>query len=309
MNAATQTVIPPADRLKESGVAFSLAALLPLVVSVLLSVVVAIAGEGATASVWYRYLAYLLPQLCFAAAAAVYIRRTRHPFAELYQSAKPRYFVLAVLLQFGLLFSLGELNTLFISFLEKLGYTSSASVLPPLEGGWLALTLLVVALLPAVFEETLFRGILARNMQGAGWGTAVTILVSGALFSLFHGRPEQTIYQFLCGCCFALIAVRAGSILPTVLSHLINNAAILILTATGYQTEGGWTMPQGWHIGLIAAACAALAAVLLFLLLDKSNAQKGGVRDGKQFFLGAGVGILVCAVLWISNLVTGLTGV
>ena len=68
-------------------------------------------------------------------------------------------------------------------------------------------------------------------------------------------------------------------------------------------------MPQGWHIGLIAAACAALAAVLLFLLLDKSNAQKGGVRDGKQFFLGAGVGILVCAVLWISNLVTGLTGV
>lgn len=305
MNAAAQTIIPPADRLKESGVAFSLAALLPLVVSVLLSVVVAIAGEGATASVWYRYLAYLLPQLCFAAAAAVYIRRTRHPFAELYQSAKPRYFVLAVLLQFGLLFSLGELNTLFISFLEKLGYTSSASVLPPLEGGWLALTLLVVALLPAVFEETLFRGILARNMQGAGWGTAVTILLSGALFSLFHGRPEQTIYQFLCGCCFALIAVRAGSILPTVLSHLINNAAILILSACGIDTFEGTL-----KIVLISVGAVLLVGTLTYLIFfDKKTNRRGGAPRAGVFFLAAAVGILICIVQWVSMLITGFTHV
>ena len=305
MNAATQTVIPPADRLKESGVAFSLAALLPLVVSVLLSVVVAIAGEGATASVWYRYLAYLLPQLCFAAAAAVYIRRTRHPFEELYQSAKPRYFVLAVLMQFGLLFSLGELNTLFISFLEKLGYTSSASVLPPLEGGWLVLTLLVVALLPAVFEETLFRGILARNMQGAGWGTAVTILLSGALFSLFHGRPEQTIYQFLCGCCFALIAVRSGSILPTVLSHLINNAAILILSACGIDTFEGTL-----KIVLISVGAVLLVGTLTYLIFfDKKTNRRGGAPRAGVFFLAAAVGILICIVQWVSMLITGFVHV
>ena len=305
MNAATQTVIPPADRLKESGVAFSLAALLPLVVSVLLSVVVAIAGEGATASVWYRYLAYLLPQLCFAAAAAVYIRRTRHPFAEMYRGAKPQYYLIAVLMQFGLLFSLGELNTLFISFLEKLGYTSSASVLPPLEGGWLALTLLVVALLPAVFEETLFRGILARNMQGAGWGTTVTILVSGALFSLFHGRPEQTIYQFLCGCCFALIAVRSGSILPTVLSHLINNAAILILSACGIDTFEGTL-----KIVLISVGAVLLVGTLTYLIFfDKKTNRRGGAPRAGVFFLAAAVGILICIVQWVSMLVTGFTHV
>ena len=305
MNAATQTVIPPADRLKESGVAFSLAALLPLVVSVLLSVVVAIAGEGATASVWYRYLAYLLPQLCFAAAAAVYIRRTRHPFAEMYRGAKPQYYLIAVLMQFGLLFSLGELNTLFISFLEKLGYTSSASVLPPLEGGWLALTLLVVALLPAVFEETLFRGILARNMQGAGWGTAVTILLSGALFSLFHGRPEQTIYQFLCGCCFALIAVRSGSILPTVLSHLINNAAILILSACGIDTFEGTL-----KIVLISVGAVLLVGTLTYLIFfDKKTNRRGGAPRAGVFFLAAAVGILICIVQWVSMLITGFVHV
>ena len=305
MNEVTESVLPPADRLKESGIAFSLSALLPLVVSVLLSVVVIAAGERAQNSVWYRYLAYLLPQLCFAAAAAVYIRRTRHPFTEMYRGAKPRYYLLAVLMQFGLLFSLGELNTLFINWLEKLGYTSQASALPPLDGGWIVLTLFVVALLPAVFEETIFRGILARNMQGAGWGTAVTILLSGALFSLFHGRPEQTVYQFLCGCCFALIAVRAGSVLPTVLSHFLNNAAILILSACGIDTFTG-----SLRIVLISAGAAVLAGTLVYLIFfDKKTNKKGGAPRAGVFFLAAAVGILICAVQWVSMLVTGFVNV
>ena len=301
MNEVTEHILPPPDRLKESGITFSLAALLPVLFSLVLSLFAAAAGEGYEQAAWYRYLVYLLPQLCFSAAAAVYFRRSRHPFPAMYRGAKWHYYLIAVLMQFGLLFSLGELNTLFLSWLETLGYTSSAGSLPPLGGGWIVLTLFVVALLPAVFEETLFRGILARNMHDAGWGTAVTVLLSGALFSLFHGRPEQTIYQFLCGCCFALIAVRSGSVLPTVLSHFLNNALILVLSALGLETFSGVL-----SVVLIAIGAVFLAGSLVFLIFfDKKTNRKGGAPRAGVFFLAAAVGLIICAVQWASMLFLG----
>lgn len=305
MNEVIEHILPPPDRLKESGITFSLAALLPVLFSLVLSLFAAAAGEGYEQAAWYRYLVYLLPQLCFAAAAAVYFRRSRHPFPAMYRGAKWYYYLIAVLMQFGLLFSLGELNTLFLSWLEALGYTSSAGSLPPLEGGWLVLTLFVVALLPAVFEETLFRGILARNMHDAGWGTAVTVLLSGALFSLFHGRPEQTIYQFLCGCCFALIAVRSGSVLPTVLSHFLNNALILVLSAFGLDA---FTGTPRLVLTVLSALC--LAGTLIFLIFfDRKRGRKGGAPRAGVFFLAAAVGIVICAVQWVSMLLLGFVHV
>ena len=250
-----------------------------------------------------------MPQICFAAAALIFFRRSKVPVRTVYCGGKAKYFVLALLLQFGLLFSLSELNTLFLDWLSSLGYENPSSALPPLSGWNLLPAILIIALLPALFEETLFRGILVGRMQASGWGTIATVCISGALFALYHGSPAQTIYQFFCGASFALLALRAGSVLPTAVAHLCNNAVILILTSTGYEVEGGWTMPQAWRIGLCVAAAVVLVGVLVYLIFfDKSGAQKGGIRDGKRFFLGAGVGIAVCAVLWISNLVTGFVG-
>ena len=138
-------------------------------------------------------------------------------------------------------------------------------------------------------------------MHGAGWGTWVTVLVSGAMFSLFHGRPEQTIYQFLCGCCFALIAVRSGSVLPTVLSHFINNAAILVLSAFGIDTFTGTL-----KIVLVSVGAAVLAGSLVFLIFfDKKTNRKGGAPRAGVFFLAAAVGLIICAVQWASMLFLG----
>ena len=293
--------------LTEAGVAYSVGAALPVLLSLLVGVIAALAaGKAYADTVWYRFLAYLLPQVCFAATALIFFRRSKVKPTEFYCGCKWQYFLIAVLMQFGLMFSLSELNDLFIGFLEQFGYTNPVSVLPPLDGWYLLPALLIIALLPAIFEETLFRGILVGRMRASGWGTAVTVVISGALFSLYHGNPAQTIYQFLCGMCFALIAVRAGSILPSMLAHFCNNAVIILLTSSGYGAEDGWTMPFGWHIGLIVSSAVCLAASLGYLIFfDRSNARKGGIADGKKFFFGAAVGIAVCAVQWVAVLVSG----
>ncbi len=288
--------------LSMAGASFSLAAIIPVLVSLIFMLVLSLAaGEGVANSDWYKYFSFLVPPVCIAGVSVFFFRKTKVPPREIYAPCKWYWFVVALVLQFGVLFSLSELNEYFVHLLELIGYTrtNEADMLPTL-GGWNLLpALLVIAVLPALFEETLFRGILVGRMQRSGWGTWCIALVSGALFSLFHTNPEQTVYQFVCGVCFALVALRAGSALPTIVAHFANNALILVLTSCGY---GNFTaLPHAAYLALIILSAVCLAGAALFLILfERKKNVRGKAPDGKKFFLMASFGIAVCALEWLT---------
>ncbi len=288
----------------EAGLNYSLAAVLPVLLSVLVvSAFRAIFGEDYASSNAYLYAAYLIPQLCFAVAALLFFRRSKTPFRAVYRLAKPRYFVLAALLAFGL-FSLSGLNSLFLELLGKLGYHASMDSRIPEVGGWYLLpALLIIALLPAVFEETIFRGIQLHALKEEGWGTAASVFLSGLLFALFHGNPEQTLYQFVCGVTYGLLAVRSESVLPTMLAHFLNNAVVLILLSAGLPD-----FPVAAKPYLYATAGAVLAGVLVWLIFfERKKNVRGTARNKLQFFGAAAVGIVVCLVEWVGMLVVGFS--
>ena len=305
--------------LGEAGIGFSAGAALIILVTALFSLVVgasvkfpiaidAVTGEKYTVYPdWYLYCNFLLPQLCLFGAALIYFLRTKEPVRVLTKGCKWYYFPLAIALQLGLMFPLSELNDLFIKGLEALGYHSSGVTVPSL-GGWNLLpAILVIAVLPAIFEETLFRGMLSRNMHASGWGLVQTVFIAGALFSLYHGNPEQTLYQFASGVCLTFVAVKAGSIFPTMLAHFLNNALILVFEATGYGSA--WGMSFGVFIAVIVVSSLLFLGALTFLIFfDKRNNQRGKVVNGKRFFFSAAAGIGICAIEWIVQLVMGIKG-
>lgn len=287
--------------LREAGMSYSVSAVLPVILSLFVVFIAQAAGEGYEQSQWYIYLSFLLPQICFAAAACVYFVRSKAPLRSVFGGCQWQYFLIAIVLQFGLL-SLSELNGLFLEFLALFGYEQSAISLPDLTGWNLLPAMLVVAVLPAVLEETVFRGIIAGNFRRSGWGTAATVLISGAMFSLFHTNPAQTVYQFVCGVCFALVALRCGSILPTVVSHFLNNALVLALSAAGCSD-----FPDPVKLPLYIVSGVCLAASLAYLIFfDKNNRGGKGMKGWRLFFLGAAVGLILCAVLWGSVLIAGI---
>lgn len=96
----------------------------------------------------------------------------------------------------------------------------------------------VVAILVAIFEEGLFRGVIFKTLQETNWPSqlwgqmAVSALIFGGLHFLnllqgssWQGTLMQVIYAFALGMLFAAVAYRTQSLLPTILCHWLIDAA------------------------------------------------------------------------------------
>ena len=107
--------------------------------------------------------------------------------------------------------------------IESISVTSSDSVFTKI------LYFVCIAVIPAIFEELLFRKMLIDYSRKIGNGFA--IIVSALIFGIIHLNLSQTIFAFLLGLLFAIIYTKTGSIKTTMLIHFINNgfAAITVI--------------------------------------------------------------------------------
>lgn len=298
-------VVNPRLSSATGGIAYSASVIVFLVVSLLASLLIfALRLDSGTDA--YVYISYLASPIAIGASVLTVLKVRKVKFKEVFPvKCKPKYYLIGILLIFGLLFSLSWVNNVAVAFFNALfGYEpkTSESYFPDMTGGMIVPALLVIAVMPALFEELLFRGVLL-NCCEKGMGSVRAVLVVGFCFSLFHASPEQTVYQFLAGCAFALIAVRSRSILPSVMMHFINNALIVVLQAANVFDESG-EIAASPIVLLIIMALSFVSLVTAFVLLmtDKTpleKCKKGGV---KNFFVCAAAGIAVLGVIWILSL-------
>lgn len=286
------------------GLAFSAATVTYILASFIAGIIISAAslGQGTDG---YIYVSYLAAPIAIAASCAFILRFRKVGIRQVVQfKCKPKYYVIGLMLVFGLLFSLDWVNTAAVKFFELFGYKQRAAenYLPDLSGGLIVPALIVIALLPSVFEELLFRGVILNSCEQSA-GSVRSVFIVGFCFSLFHCSPEQTVYQFIAGCVFSFIAVRSRSILPSAVMHFINNSLIVILSACGaIGSDGNLNIPQAGSIALTVIGACSLVGGIIWLIFDKTpvlKCAKGGV---KYFFLSAAVGIVILAVMWLCSL-------
>jgi sodium transport system permease protein len=99
----------------------------------------------------------------------------------------------------------------------------------PIRFLWL---LFLVAVLPAVAEEFVFRGVVLSGLRSR-FGPALSVFGSAALFGGFHLSPE-TAFRFLptfwLGLLLGWVVVETRSIWMGVGLHFLNNALILLIS-------------------------------------------------------------------------------
>lgn len=123
--------------------------------------------------------------------------------------------------------------------LYELGYSSSnytlyANYLPSTTGGFrdIVYIILAIAVLPALTEEFVFRGIILSEYRKTGCGTFTSILFSTLLFGMLHFSIGQLPVYLLGGIVFSLIMIVTDSLAAAMLAHILNNAFSILFEST-----------------------------------------------------------------------------
>ena len=105
--------------------------------------------------------------------------------------------------------------------------------------GTFMLGLLIYALLPAIAEEIVFRGVIQKSILSK-YNGFTAIFISTLLFVLMHGALQQTVYQLIMGIMLGYVACVGGSVLYSIILHFLNNAFVLLFgcfNLVGYLSE------------------------------------------------------------------------
>lgn len=92
----------------------------------------------------------------------------------------------------------------------------------------LALNLFMVALLPSVGEELIFRGIIQKVLTQWTRNAHLGILIAAFLFSAMHVQFYGLIPRMFLGVLFGYLFLWSGSVWLPILGHFINNASAVI---------------------------------------------------------------------------------
>jgi membrane protease YdiL (CAAX protease family) len=120
--------------------------------------------------------------------------------------------------------------------------------------------LCLVAVLPGVAEELLFRGYVQTRLCQR-WRPVAAIAVSAGIFSLAHLDPVHALGVLPLGIWLGLIAWRADSIWPAIACHIMNNAVAVM--AVKYQDGALLGVP--WNTLTVLTLVLSVPAFLFSL--------------------------------------------
>src|SRR5262249_30657671 len=101
----------------------------------------------------------------------------------------------------------------------------------------LVMILLLASVAAPIIEETFFRGVLHRHLREATgrWGTVLSVLFSGGLvsfiFAVIHPQGYLAVPVLMAlAFGFTLAREHRGTLLPSMVSHGLNNGLVLMLS-------------------------------------------------------------------------------
>ena len=139
--------------------------------------------------------------------------------------------------------------------------------------GDLFFNLLVIAIIPAIGEELLFRGYLQQKMTQWLGKPHMAIIITAILFSAIHMQFQGFLPRFALGLVLGYLFYWSGSLWLPIIAHLLNNAmAVTFAYPTfsdyAYLTENTATWQQAFF--------SFMAVGLLVFLLQKNLSIKKG---------------------------------
>lgn len=195
--------------------------------TVLVYIILSYSLEFVPASLLTVNMLLVVPEiiLLLPALAYVLVLRPKTVDGVSMSVVSPTTTILTVVLTFAIMPLVMFINSLTSLFAENSVDTVLTHIV---NNNPLWLNLLIIALLPAVVEEFIFRGLIFNGYKRRN--PFMAILLSAALFGLIHMNINQFSYAFVIGVIFGFMVYATGSLLPSILSHFIINGTSVVIS-------------------------------------------------------------------------------
>ncbi len=129
-----------------------------------------------------------------------------------------------------------------------------------------------LAILPGVFEEIAFRGVLLHGLRRR-FRPVTLALVVGAIFGFFHVDLFRLVPVTYLGFLLAGVTLLTGSIFPAMLWHALNNAVAMVPAHLGWL-DGVEEIPTWLY------PVAVLGLVIAFAIIWRNRTPYPGLKGG-----------------------------
>ncbi len=237
---------------------------------------------------WVTYLNIILSELSFFLVFLICNKKfKKETLVASRIKFKPDALILVgTILGAGILFfgsmNISELFTYLFSTFAK----SASEISVPLDTfGQFLIAVFLLAILPAICEEFLFRGIIFHGLKSKFKGPWAIVL-SALLFALIHMSIYQTLHQFVLGVVLATLAYFTGTLAYGMVLHFLNNFFVVFLsyvfpnTNFVFTTWGAKEVLLSFAIFILAVL---IVSVLFYFLRKKNKKQAQNLGNSKQF--------------------------
>jgi membrane protease YdiL (CAAX protease family) len=141
--------------------------------------------------------------------------------------------------------------------------------------GGLIFNIFMIAFLPAIGEELLFRGVIQRIFTNWTQSYHLGIWISAVLFSALHMQFYGFIPRMLLGVLFGYLLVWSGSMWLPIIAHFVNNGVAVVLM---YLIDKNLLNPELEEIGSTSgsyymAAVSLVLTVIFMLMIKRHNSE------------------------------------
>lgn len=213
------------EKIKEVNLVLIITIIISLISGDIYYFIVILLGASApfVETLWFRLvfgqLLLILPLLCY-----LYIKKVEWKNTLRIQKLKKKNVLKLVVLAYLLLPVMAFINGISLFFSEN----QVAETLSNMSAqGSLFGNIVIIALIPCIVEETVFRGLLYNSYKEAGFKKA--LLFSSFIFGLMHYNLNQFSYAFIMGIIFILLLEGTGSILAPIIVHFTINCNSIVM--------------------------------------------------------------------------------
>lgn len=135
-------------------------------------------------------------------------------------------------------------------------------------------SIISLAILPAIGEELIFRGIIFNGLKQKN--TLFAVIVSSLFFSLFHFNLSQLFYPFFFGLLLGFVYNKTKNIFATMIIHFINNSVNLTIQ---YFSNTSIFKPSTLNLILMIIGAIVFIAILSYFFISSYKDEKSNYND------------------------------